>query len=105
MPDVDAAVLGTVHTAPMPKPVTLASATTIAPTTFCTFLTGTTAVVNITPFVSGAHLLMIVFTNAAPGGFTAAGNVQRAYTALQNVPVLLYYDPLSNKYWVLGYAS
>jgi len=105
MADVDAAVLGTVQTAIMPKPVTLASAATVAPTTFCTFFTGTAQLATITPFVSGAHMLMFVFTNAAPGAFLTTGNIQRAFTPLQNIPVLMYYDPSSNKYWVLGYAS
>lgn len=105
MADIDAQQLNTFQTAIMPKPTTIASAATIAPSTFLTFITGTAQLQTITPFVSGAHLIMLVFTNAAPGAFLTTGNIQRAFTPLQNNPVLLAYDPGSNKYWVLGYAS
>lgn len=100
MPDLDFQQLSTVQNQNMPKPTTIASAATVAPTTFLTFITGTTPIVNITPPVTGAHMLVFVFTNATPGAFSAAGNVQRAAAVIQNVATVLVYDPVSAKYWV-----
>lgn len=86
----------------MPSPVTLATATTIAPKTFLTFLTGNTQVANITPPVDAPHMLALVFTDANPGAFTGAGNVQSTKDPAQNELVLCYYDPLSAKYYVVN---
>lgn len=86
-------------------PGTIASAATITPTNFLTFVTGTVQVANITPPMDGAHMLCMVFTNAAPGAFLTTGNIQRAATPLQNIPILLIYDPVGKKYWELIYAS
>jgi len=86
-----------------PMPTTLAAAASIVPTTLITYLTGTTAVTNITPPVTGAHVLVLVFTNAAPGGLTSGGGgtgaaVLKTFAAVQNVPVLCFYDPAANQY-------
>lgn len=86
-----------------PLPTTLASAASIVPTTLITYLTGTTALTNITPPLSGAHMLILVFTNAAPGGLTSGGggtgaSILKSFTAVQNVPVLCFYDPAKNQY-------
>lgn len=89
----------------MPVPNTIASAATVAPTTRITFLTGTVQLATITPPLAGQHQLVFVFTNAAPGAFLTTGNIQRAFTPLQNIPVYLEYDPVTAKYWVGGYAS
>lgn len=89
----------TVQNAGQPKPNTIASATTIAPSNFMTFLSGTTNVATITPPVTGAHMLVIIPTDASPGQLTTTGNVLVAVTTLaQNVPVLLFYDPNQAKY-------
>jgi hypothetical protein len=82
------------------NPPTIASAATIVPTHRMVFLTGTVSVVTITPPVTGHHELILVFTNASPGVFSAAGNIQIAYQPIQNRPIALQYDPASAKYWV-----
>lgn len=83
-----------------PKPVTVASAATIAVTGFLTFISGTVAIATITPPLEGAHLLALVFTNANPSAFTGAGNVQSTKDPAQNELVLLCYDPITAKYYV-----
>lgn len=83
-----------------PDPPTIASATTVAPTTRFTFLTGTAQLTTITPPVSGYHELVLCFTNASPGAFLTTGNIKTAYTPIQNRPITLYYDPATAKYWV-----
>lgn len=95
--------LGTVQSKLQPKPVTLASAATLVPTTFLTFVTGTVQVENITPPVTGCHMLAFIFTNAAPGTFLTTGNVANAIVPTQNLPTILIYDPLTAKYY--GFAS
>lgn len=81
-------------------PNTIPSAATIAPVHIMTFVTGTVAVVNITPPMPGYHQLVLVFTDAAPAAMTAAGNIQFAYQPIQNRPITLHYDPNTKKYWV-----
>lgn len=89
--------ISTVQSNLQPKPVTIASATTVAPTTFITIVSGTAAIVNITPPVSGQHMLVFIPTGAWTT--TAAGNIVNALTAqVANVPVLLFYNPLTAKY-------
>lgn len=83
-----------------PLPVTIAAAATITPTTRLTFLTGTTQVANITPPLAGHHEIVLIFTNASPGVFLTSGNIQFAYTPIQNRPIALQYDPITAKYWV-----
>lgn len=92
--------LSTVQNNLQPIPVTLASAATIAPTTFITFVTGTTNIATITPPVTGAHMLVIIPTDAAPPSLLTTGNIKTSLTTLaQNRPQALYYDPASAKYW------
>jgi hypothetical protein len=92
--------IATVQSDKNQPPVTLASATTIAPTTFITFVSGTTDVAQITPPVTGAHMLCLIFTNASPGDILTTGNVLVGTTTVaQNAPVLLFYDPASAKYY------
>lgn len=86
------------------KPTTIASAATIAPVNLVTFVTGTVTIATITPPVTGAHILILIFTNAAPGITLTSGNIQRAATPIQNVPVMFVYDPVSAKYWVSALA-
>jgi hypothetical protein len=91
--------LSTVQSEQQPKPNTIASTTTIAPTSFITFVSGTVDIGTITPPVSGQHMLVLVPTNAAPGDLLTTGNILVGSTTLTtNVPVLLFYDPNQAKY-------
>ena len=95
--DLNAGFLTTPQTAISPKPVTIASATTIAPTGLVSIVSGTAAVVNITPPIDGAHILVLIPTGAFT--MTAAGNIallMAAATVAQ--PVFLVYNPLTGKY-------
>ena len=98
-PDENFQQLSTVQNAAMLAPVTLASATTVSPSTFLTFITGTTAVVTVTPPASGTHMLCFVFTTTTPTAFTTAGNIKAIATPTSNVPCFLVWNPLENKYY------
>ncbi len=92
--------LSTVQSELQPKPVTIAAAATIAPKTFLTFISGTTAIATITPPVRGAHMLAFLFTTNQTGQFLTTGNIQQSTTtATVNIPVFLVYDPSTNKYY------
>ena len=93
--------LSTVQSNLQPNPPTIASAATIAPQTFVTFITGTVQLATITPPVSGAHMLCLIFTNASPGAFVTTGNIKAAITPVQNVPMFVVYDPVSGLYWAM----
>jgi len=82
-----------------PMPTTIAAAANIAPTQLITFVTGTGQLQNITPPVSGAHHLYLIFTNAAPGTFLTTGNILTACVPTQNIPTVLFYDPAQKKYY------
>jgi len=89
--------LSTVQSNQQPTPRTIASATTIAPDTFITFVSGVAAIVNITPPVLGAHMLIFIPTGAWTT--TAAGNIVTALAAVvANTPVLFFYNPITGKY-------
>ena len=92
--------LSTVQSNKQPGPKTIASATSIgtAVETFISIITGTTAIATITPPVTGQHMLVLIFTNANPGGVTTGGNIRNAVDPAQYVPVLLFYDPISGYY-------
>lgn len=93
--------IATVQSEQQPKPVTIASTTTIAPTTFLSFVSGTVDVATITPPVSGAHMLCFIFTNASPGDILTTGNVLVGLTTVaQNAPVFAIYDPNQAKYYL-----
>lgn len=93
--------IATVQSKQQPSPVTLASAASIAPTTFITLVTGTTDVATVTPPVTGSHMLCLIFTDAAPGSLLTTGNVLIGTTTIaQDVPVLLFYDPAQAAYYV-----
>jgi hypothetical protein len=82
-----------------PQPVTIASAATIAPTTLFSIITGTVDIATVTPPVTGTHILILKFTNAAPGDVLDTGNVDRAVTTIaQNDYVLLLYNPITATY-------
>ncbi len=99
MSDLNFQNFSTVQSSQQPKPNTVASDATIAPQTFLTLVTGTVQIANITPPVSGQHMLALVFTNAAPGVLLTTGNILNAVTPTQNVPTLLIYDPNQAKYY------
>jgi hypothetical protein len=99
MPDLNFQNFSTVQNALMQKPVTLASATVIAPQTFLTFLSGTTAIATITPPVTGCHMLAISFTAGSPPAVGTGGNILTAIaTPTQNQIYFFIYDPVSGKY-------
>lgn len=101
MPDLQFQDISTVHSSLQQKPLTIASAALIAPQTFITFVSGAAAIVNITPPVSGAHMLVLIPAAAATWTTTAAGNIDKALAAVvAGVPVLAFWNPLANKYTV-----
>lgn len=101
--DLNHQQLSTVQSDKQPTPVTIASAATVAPTTFLSFITGTTQITKITPPATGCHMLVFIFTNANPGGVgtggSGAGALNNTLDPAQNVPMLLIYDPIAQKYW------
>ncbi len=100
MSDLDFQQLSTVQSKQQLPPATVASTTTIAPTTFITFVSGTTDVGTITPPVTGSHMLVYIPTDATPGDLLTTGNIAVGSTTLvQNVPVLLFYNPLEAVYY------
>lgn len=93
--------LSSVHSELQPKPVTIASAATIAPTTFLSFITGTTQIATITPRVPNAmQMIALVFATTNTGVFLTTGNIEVTTTTVtHNTPVLLVYDPLTAKWY------
>ena len=101
MSDLQYADIATVQSDKNPTPVTMAAATTVAPSTFVTFLSGTTDVKTVTPPVTGSHMLCLIFTDASPGDLLTTGNVLVGLTTVtQNAPLLLFYDPTQAKYYI-----
>lgn len=97
--------LSTVQSGKQPTPVTFTAAATIAPTTFLSFISGTTVVGTITPPVNAVHMLAFVFSTTA-SGFSTAGNVKTTVaTPAIDAPVLLIYNPLNAKYYPLEGAT
>ena len=87
--------LQTIQTAP-----TIASATTIAPTAYITFISGTTAVVNITVpqtlLDTGGQITLIptgIFTT------TTAGNIALASTTVVGKALIMTYDATTSKWY------
>jgi hypothetical protein len=91
--------ISTVQSLQQPKPVTIASAATVAPTTFLSFVSGTVQIATITPPVTGAHLLAFVYTTTTPTTTLTTGNIAKAVTPTSGIPVFLAYDPLTAKYY------
>lgn len=102
MNEVDFQQLSTVQSLQQPKPRTIASAATIAPTTRLTRLTGTTPVTTITPPVPGYHELAFVWTTGTANGFNTGGNIAVAYTTITDRPVVLFYDPRTALYYPMS---
>ena len=79
---------------------TIASATTIAPTKPNTFISGTTAIVNITapsPISAGGGTIILIPTGAFT--WTAAGNIAVLGTAVVNRALSLTYDVTTTKWY------
>lgn len=104
MSDLNHQDFGCVQSDLQPKPVTLASAATIAPTTRLTFVTGTVQVATITPPVTGYHELVLIFTDGSPGALLTSGNIKTAYSPIQNKSFSLHYNPIDGKYWTEAVA-
>lgn len=100
MADLNFQDLSTVHSGLQPKPVTLASAATVTPTTFLSFVSGTTAIATVTPPTTGMSVVCFIFTTTTPAAFTTSGNMKAVSTPSQNVPYLLIYNPLEAKWYV-----
>lgn len=90
-----------------PAPVTLTAVATIAPTTYLTYLTGTTALVTITPPVSGTVTIAIVAKTTNWLGALTTGNILTASitngTTWANKVNFFTYDPAAAK-WIPRYA-
>lgn len=91
--------ISSVQNAAQPKPRTIASTTTIAPTGFLTLITGTTALGTITPPVTGAHMLVFIHTDATPQTYVTTGNILNAVVPTSNLPTFMVYDPAQAKYY------
>lgn len=95
--------LSTVHSEQQQKPLTIASAATIAPQTFLSIITGTTQIATITPRVPNAmQLIALVFDTTNTGVFLTTGNIAVTTTTVtHNTPVLLLYNPVAAKWYYL----
>jgi len=86
-----------------PAPATFVAAATIAPQSYVSFITGTTALVTITPPVSGQHSLVLISKLTNWAGALTTGNILVASitngTTWLNRPNLFVYDPLQAKYF------
>ena len=83
------------------KPVTMAAAATIAPTTFLTVLTGNTAITAITvPLPNQTHMIAIQFAGTA--GITAGNNITTTKASVVGECMLLVFNPNTAKYVPVG---
>ena len=102
MPDLNFQNISSVQNNLQPAPVTLVATTTIAPTTYLTFITGVTAIATITPPVTGQHSLVLVMTLTNSVGFVTTGNILVGTvtnnTLWQNRSILMVYNPITAKY-------
>lgn len=96
MADVDFQNISTVQSAVQLKPQTIASAATVTPLTCLSFISGAAAIANITPPVSGFHILFFW----PLGAFTTVntGNITTVLTAAVGAPVILFFNPITQKY-------
>lgn len=78
--------------------VTIPAATTIAPTTFVTIVTGTTTLGTITPPVTGDHMLCLIFPDAM-GAMATSGNIAVAADPGVNIPVFMVYVRKTGLYY------
>lgn len=78
---------------------TIVSASTIAPTTTVAFVSGTTAIVNITPPTGCTNSCTIYLIPTGLFTTTAAGNIAIASTAVVNKQLILTYESVSAKWY------
>ncbi len=98
MSDLDFQDLSTVQNKQQSKPRTITAAATIAPSTFLTKLSGTTAIATITAPVTGTHMIAIVF-GTTTAALTTSGNIVGITTVpVTTCPVLFVYDPVQALY-------
>ena len=103
MSDLNFQDFSTVQSNQQLGPTTIASAATIAPKSFITFVTGTTpAIATITPPVSGSHMLVLIYTDA-PATMLTTGNILNAVVPTEDLPTIMIYDPIQKKYY--GFAT
>jgi len=100
MPEVDWQLFSTVQSPLSPKPVTIAAANVIAPTSFLTILTGNVVVKTITPPLTGLHMIAIQFAGVL--GVDATGNVATAKVSIVGMIILFVYNPNTAKYVPVG---
>ena len=84
---------------------TLTSGTTIAPTKQISFVSGTSAIVNITapsPISSGGGQITLIPTGVFT--WTAAGNIALLGTAVVGKALIMTYDVTTNK-WYPSYVA
>lgn len=103
MPDLNHQNLNCVQSDKNLAPNTIASAATIAPIHRFTHVTGTVAIVNITPPVTGYHELILNFITGGVAT-SVAGNIKTAVTPVADRPMLFCYDPVAKKYYALTIA-
>ena len=85
-------------------PQTIASAATIAPQSFLSYITGTTAIATIVPPVTGSCLLMFIPTGVLPA-FLTTGNIATAGVGAISVAgqaFFMIYDPKVGKWYSMG---
>lgn len=99
MADLEFQNLSTVSNNQQPKPVTVASAATIAPSTYLTVVSGTVAIATITPPTTGWCQLAFVFTTTTPTAFTTTGNIAAVSTPTTNVLQIGVYNPVTAKWY------
>lgn len=92
--------ISTVQSDKQPMPVTVTAATTIAPKTFLTIISGNTAVTTITPPVTGSH--MLAFIPGTTTGFSTGGNVSGATTTVSGRVYLFVYNPVAATYYLVS---
>lgn len=101
MSDLNFEQLSTVQSNSQLFAATIASTTTISPSTFLTFISGTTNIATITPPVTGTVMLAFVWTTTSPGSFLTTGNISVGSTTMtKNGLVLLVFDPPTNKWYL-----
>ena len=66
---------------------------------YLTIVTGTTAIATIPSPFTGWGTVVLVFTNANPGGVTTGGNIANAVDPAQYVPVILIWNPLTSTWY------
>ena len=82
------------------QPATITAATTIAPTTFLTVISGSTAITTITAPVTGSHMLAIMAGGVT--GFTTGGNISGGTTTVSGRVYLFVYNPVSTTYYLVS---